>query len=103
MTNEFLSAILRTLRQHVEVWGCLNMMKTIAEALYMTHNFWKTRGVQSRDLLNLLLAIDRGQCLGQAAREQLTIDRANLVRVRTLRVGWSYVILTLQVGISSGR
>ena len=87
MTNEFLSAILRALRQHIEVWGCLNVMKTIAEALYATHNFWKTRGVQSRDLLNLLVVIDRGQNLEQAAREQLMIDRANLERVSALVQG----------------
>jgi mediator of RNA polymerase II transcription subunit 12, fungi type len=81
MSNEFLAAILQTLRQHAEVWGCLNMMKTIAEALYSTHNFWKTRGVQSRDLLNLLFAIDDGRHLEQPAREQLLTDHANFIRV----------------------
>ena len=84
MTNEFLSAILQTLRQHVEVWGCLNKTKTIAEALYATHNFWKTRGVQSRDLLNLLFSVDGGVRLEQSARDQLVVDQANFIRVSDL-------------------
>lgn len=81
MSNEFLSATLQTLRQHVEVWTCLNKMKDIAEALYATHNFWKTRGVQSRDLLTLLYSIDNGQQLDPSARVQLMSDREQFIRV----------------------
>ena len=80
-SNEFLSAVLQTLRQHVEVWGCLNRMKTIAETLYSTHNFWKTKGIQSRDLLGLLFAVDDGVHLDQAVREQLKADHTNFIRV----------------------
>ncbi|EKM53974.1 uncharacterized protein PHACADRAFT_196411 [Phanerochaete carnosa HHB-10118-sp] len=80
MSNEFLLAILQTLRQHVEVWGCMNKMKDIEEALYATHNFWKTRGVQSRDLLTLLFAIDNGQHLDQVTRAQLIADHEQFIR-----------------------
>ena len=69
------------MRQHVEVWGCLNKMKSIAETLYSTHSFWKTKGIQSRDLLNLLFAVDNGVHLDQAAREQLMTDHAHFIRV----------------------
>ena len=81
MSKEALSAVLQTLRQHVEIWSCLNKMKTIAEALYVTHNFWKAQGVQSRDLLELLFAIDNNVHLEPAIREQLLADRANFTRV----------------------
>ena len=84
MSNEFLSAVLQTLRQHVEVWGCMNKMRDIAEALYTTHNFWKTRGVQSRDLLTLLFAIDNGHNLDPASRAQLLVDHEQFIRVSDL-------------------
>lgn len=90
MSNEALSAVLQTLGQHVEVWGCLNRMKTIAEALYSTHNFWKTRGVQSRDLLGLLFAINNDVHLDQAAREQLMADHANFTRVSVIFLSYFY-------------
>lgn len=94
MSNEFLSAILQTLRQHVEVWGCLDMMKTIAERLFTTHSFWKTRGVQSRDLLSLLFAVDNGTHLDATSREQLLADHASFVHVGPIIVDQLLVLTT---------
>lgn len=89
MSNDFLAATLRTLRQHMEVWACLDIMKSIASALFSTHGAWKARGVQSRELIQLLLEVDHGQHLEPAAREQLFTDQHNFTRVRLGYLSWS--------------
>ena len=50
---ELLTAVIETLRQHMEVWACLNAMKSVTAALFATHQYWKARGIQNRNLLNL--------------------------------------------------
>lgn len=73
-SSELLTAVIRTLRQHAEVWACMNNMQTIVSALFAAHTVWKTRGAQSRPLLNLLIELDEGRLLEQTAREQVLAD-----------------------------
>ncbi|KAI0688045.1 hypothetical protein BC835DRAFT_1419486 [Cytidiella melzeri] len=73
-SNELLTAVLRTLRQHVEVWACMDTMKSITSALFSAHTVWKTRGVRSRPLMKLLIELDDGRLLEHTAREQVLTD-----------------------------
>jgi len=50
-TIELLNVVIETLRQHTEVWAFVNMMKTVAAALFTAHQVWSTRGIQTRALL----------------------------------------------------
>ncbi|KAI0344762.1 hypothetical protein BDW22DRAFT_1354912 [Trametopsis cervina] len=78
-SNELLTAVLRTLRQHVEVWACFSRMQEITNTLYSVHTVCKSRGVQSRPLMNLLIELDDGRLLNPAAREQVLSDFAAFV------------------------
>ncbi len=80
-SHELLTAVIQTLQQHMEVWACLNMMANITSSLYTAHVTWKSRGVQSRPLLNLLLDVDDGHHLEQAAREQVSADSSAFAHV----------------------
>lgn len=73
-SSELLTAVIRTLRQHTEVWACMDRTQSISSALFAAHTVWKTRGVQSRPLLNLLIELDDGRLLEQTAREQVLAD-----------------------------
>ncbi|CCM03317.1 uncharacterized protein FIBRA_05445 [Fibroporia radiculosa] len=72
--HELLKAVIETLRQHMEVWACMNMLRTIAGALFAAHQFWRTRGIQTRALLSLLTEVDNGRYLEPQQREQMLGD-----------------------------
>lgn len=57
---------------------------TVTAALYTAHQVARTQGIQSRDLLNLLVEIDNGRHLDAAAREHVLLDIAALTHVRIL-------------------
>lgn len=59
----------------MEVWACLNAMKSVTAALFSAHQYWKARGVQNRNLLNLLADPDNGRFLEQSARDQVFADK----------------------------
>ncbi|KAL6308224.1 hypothetical protein BKA93DRAFT_726196 [Sparassis latifolia] len=73
-SNELLTAVMETLRQHMEVWACMNIMHTIATALYASHQFWRTRGIHTRALLSLLIEVDNDRYLEPASREHILAD-----------------------------
>nr|VWP02310.1 Non-specific serine/threonine protein kinase (EC [Ganoderma boninense] len=58
----------------MEVWACLNRMKTVAVALWTVHQTWRSRGSQNRVLLKLLAEVDNKTYLEPAAREQMSSD-----------------------------
>ncbi|KAL4248177.1 Mediator of RNA polymerase II transcription subunit 12 [Abortiporus biennis] len=72
---DLLTAIVETLRQHIEVWACLNSLKSTTNVLFRAHQFLKAQGVQNRDLLNLLIEMDDGRFLEPAAREHILADK----------------------------
>ena len=79
-----LSAVIETLRQHMEVWACMNRMKDIASALWAVHQAWRSRGLQNRVLLKLLAEVDNDSYLDPAAREQMLSDISAYTHVRSI-------------------
>ena len=73
-TSPLLNAVIETLRQHMEVWACMNRMKAVAVALWTVHQTWRSRGSQNRVLLKLLAKVDNDTYLEPAAREQMLSD-----------------------------
>lgn len=101
LTNDLLTAVMQTLRQHTEVWAGLNAMKRIVTALFNVHCTWKNRGIQSRALLSLLLELDGDQCLDPAAREQVLTDQSVFTHVSPMRSQCLYLLTVSFVGASS--
>lgn len=81
-TIEQLSAVIRTLRQHMEVWACMNIMSKIATALYTAHQYWRGRGVQCRPLYAILVDFDNGHYLEPSLREHILHDLSAYSKVR---------------------
>ena len=72
--SPLLTAVIETLRQHMEVWACMNRMKDVTAALWTVHQTWRSRGSQNRVLLKLLAEVDNDCYLDPAAREQMLSD-----------------------------
>ncbi|KAH9940479.1 uncharacterized protein BXZ73DRAFT_88710 [Epithele typhae] len=73
-TGPVLNAVVETLRQHMEVWACMNRMRDITLALWAVHQTRKSRGSQNSVLLKLLSEVDNDCYLDQASREQMLSD-----------------------------
>ncbi|KZT67178.1 hypothetical protein DAEQUDRAFT_673722 [Daedalea quercina L-15889] len=73
-THQLLVVVIETLCQHMEVWACMNVMRNVAAGLYAAHQYWRGRGIHSRQLLSLLMQVDKGRYLEQAQRDQVTND-----------------------------
>ncbi|KZT00461.1 uncharacterized protein LAESUDRAFT_666096 [Laetiporus sulphureus 93-53] len=73
-TFELMTAVIRTLRQHMEIWACMNVMKIISTALYSAHDAWRGNGIRIRALLFVLMEFDNGQYLSPEQREQVLSD-----------------------------
>ncbi|EJF57727.1 hypothetical protein DICSQDRAFT_182976 [Dichomitus squalens LYAD-421 SS1] len=73
-SSPLLNAVIETLRQHMEVWACMNRMQGVASALWAVHQTWRSRGSQNRMLLKLLAEVDNDTYLEPAAREQMLSD-----------------------------
>ncbi|KAI0071713.1 hypothetical protein K474DRAFT_1733093 [Panus rudis PR-1116 ss-1] len=74
--TDLLTVVIWTLRQHMEMWACMNKLKDIANSLYAAHHYWRGQGVNNADLMNLLIEVDNGRYLDQAARDQVLTDKA---------------------------
>ncbi|KAI0356240.1 hypothetical protein OH77DRAFT_1401364 [Trametes cingulata] len=72
--SPLLTAVIETIRQHIEVWACMDRMKEVASALWTVHQTWRSRGSQNRVLLKLLAEVDNDRHLEPAAREQMLSD-----------------------------
>ncbi|CDO75642.1 hypothetical protein BN946_scf184743.g2 [Trametes cinnabarina] len=73
-SSPLLTAVIETIRQHIEVWACMNRMQDVATALWAVHQTWRARGSQNRVLLKLLAEVDNDRYLEPAAREQMLSD-----------------------------
>lgn len=60
----------------------MNALKRIGEALVVTHNLFKSRGIVSRPLLMLMMDIDHNGILDPAVRRSVEIEFANFAQVR---------------------
>ncbi|EMD32061.1 hypothetical protein CERSUDRAFT_162114 [Gelatoporia subvermispora B] len=73
-SNDLLVAVIQALRQHMEVWACMDTMRTIAAALFTTHQAWRSRGLHNRTLMTFLLEVDNERYLDVTARQQVDAD-----------------------------
>lgn len=80
-THDLLVAIVETLRRHIDIWACMNAIPTITQALYASHQAWKSRGIQMRYLLSLLMELDDGHRLDVASRQQINVDITHCAQV----------------------
>jgi hypothetical protein len=80
-TTLILVAVITTIRRYSIVWTCMTATGTITTALFAVHQVWKTRGLQSRDLLTLLVELDDGRFLDTAIRDQVNVDIAAFTHV----------------------
>ncbi|CAL1707851.1 unnamed protein product [Somion occarium] len=72
---DLITIVIDTLRQHTEVWACMNSMGMITASLLSAHQYWKSQGVQNPNLLNLLIEFDNVRYLDSSVREQILADR----------------------------
>lgn len=89
-TLAMLSAVIETIHRYVVIWACVQRTASITAALYASHQLWKSRGVQSRKLLALLVDIDNFQHLDQASREQVVGDMSSFKDVKPFAVHLRY-------------
>ncbi|TFY51580.1 hypothetical protein EVJ58_g10491, partial [Rhodofomes roseus] len=73
-THPLLVGVLETLCQHMEVWACMNVIKNVAAGLYAAHQYWRGRGIHSRQLLLLLMQVDKDCYLEPTQRDQVLND-----------------------------
>ncbi|THH13392.1 hypothetical protein EW146_g6819 [Bondarzewia mesenterica] len=66
---DLLIMLIETFRRFLSIWASMNVMKTIADALYATNNACKMRGLHSRALLTLMLDVDNGRHLDPNSRK----------------------------------
>ncbi|KAH9858392.1 hypothetical protein C2E23DRAFT_767676 [Lenzites betulinus] len=72
--SALLTAVIETIRQHIEVWACMDRMQDVTSALWTVHQTWRGRGLQNRILLKLLAEVDNDRYLDAASREQMLSD-----------------------------
>lgn len=87
-----MASVIETFHRYVTIWTCMNAAATITAALYTAHQMGRTRGIQSRILLALLVEIDNGQHLDTPSREQVSADIAAFAHVSLL---WSLSLASL--------
>lgn len=80
---ELLVAIIDTLHRFATIWSCMNIKRDIVLALDSAHQASKSRGIQSRGLLSLLVEFDRDKSyLSPASRERIDSDLCHFTLVR---------------------
>ena len=73
---ELLTAVGEVFHRFATVWTSMNVTGIIASAHYSAHLLGRTRGVQTRSLLTLLVEMDDGRQLDSTARTQIEDDVA---------------------------
>ncbi|KAJ7128929.1 hypothetical protein C8R43DRAFT_1026393 [Mycena crocata] len=74
-TVDLLTAVIDTLHRFTCIWTCMNVTRTIVNALYSAHQRWKKiRGGEFRALLNLLVEFDDGRYLDEVSRSHVDTD-----------------------------
>ncbi|OAX39947.1 hypothetical protein K503DRAFT_781763 [Rhizopogon vinicolor AM-OR11-026] len=73
---ELLTAVGEVFHRFATIWTSMNVTGIITSALYSAHLLWRTRGVQTRSLLALLIEMDDSRQLDSTARTQVENDIA---------------------------
>ncbi|KIK91304.1 hypothetical protein PAXRUDRAFT_830959 [Paxillus rubicundulus Ve08.2h10] len=71
---QVVTAVGEVFHRFATVWTSMNATSTIANALYAAHVVWRNRGMQVRFLLALLVEMDAGRHLDEAARTLVAAD-----------------------------
>jgi mediator of RNA polymerase II transcription subunit 12, fungi type len=79
--SELMAAVIETFHRYITIWTCMCSAATITAALYTAHQVARTRGIQSRILLALLVEIDNGQHLDEPSRRHTSADIAAFTHV----------------------
>ena len=79
--SQLLTSVIETLKQHIEVWACMDAVQRITVALHDKHCALKARGNQNPSILDLLIEMDQGRYLDSSAREVVFSDRAAYTNV----------------------
>ncbi|KAG6920074.1 hypothetical protein DXG01_010142 [Tephrocybe rancida] len=74
ITADLLVPVIDTLHRFSTIWACMGGIQAIVVALDKAHQAWKSRGIQSRPLLSLLLEFDAGKYLSDVSRDRITAD-----------------------------
>ena len=90
---DLLTAVMETIKQHIEVWACMDVIKTIALALHTKHQSLKTRGNPNSSVLDLLIEMDQGRYLDQNAREVVLNDRAAYTNVKKSFIYLKHILI----------
>ncbi|TFK25548.1 hypothetical protein FA15DRAFT_693754 [Coprinopsis marcescibilis] len=76
---ESLTGVIDTFQRFATIWTCMDATSKIMQALDITYQRWKGKGLQSRGLLSLLLEFDNGQYLPQSSRDQIIADMSAFI------------------------
>lgn len=82
-TADVLTPVINTLHQYSAIWAAMDVIDAIVTDLHNAHQLWKSRRIQSRPLLNLLVELDDSRHLDPAARSQILLDIHAYTLVRT--------------------
>ncbi|EGO25090.1 hypothetical protein SERLADRAFT_368519 [Serpula lacrymans var. lacrymans S7.9] len=74
---DLLTAVNETFHRFATIWTSMNVTGTITAALHAAHLVWRTRGIQMRSLLALLVEMDNGRHLDVTSREHVAADIAS--------------------------
>ncbi|KAH8108105.1 hypothetical protein BXZ70DRAFT_1015382 [Cristinia sonorae] len=70
------TAVIETIKQHTEVWACMDATKIITFSLHNKHMALKAQGNQNSSILDILIEMDQARYLEQEARETVLMDRS---------------------------
>lgn len=69
-----MTSVVDVLHHYAAIWSCMNAIPSIVQTLYDAYQTWKSRGLQSRPLLGILMESDNGRHLAEAYRNQIVSD-----------------------------
>ena len=100
-TTDMLMVVIEMFHRHLDVWASMNAIGTIITALYSAHQLWRSRGVQSRALLALLVKLDNGHHLDDVSREHVAADISAFAHVSISLDYWWPLILMFSPGFTT--
>ncbi|KAF8909882.1 hypothetical protein CPB85DRAFT_1435527 [Mucidula mucida] len=74
LNADSLNTAIDIIRRFATIWACMDAVNTILATLQTAHQSWKSRGVQSRALLLLIVELDNNALLSREARDQIQTD-----------------------------
>lgn len=79
--NDLLEIVLDTIRRHLDIWACMDVLGDVTAALFESNRTWKAAGVHVRSLVRLILEIDDCRFLDNASRQSVIDDAVHYAQV----------------------